>query len=235
MDQIVTTSSTDLIGIGLYTPAEAARLLAIPAARISRWLRGHDANEIHYAPLWTPQVACSDDALVLGFRDLLELRVASTFIEKGLSAQRVREAIRLARNMVADSHPLSTTRFRTDGRTVFLQIAEEDGRTSLIDLFRRQFAFKELIERSLTNVEYDEAGIPFKWWPTGKASSVVLDPTRSFGQPIEAETSVPVDALVAASLAEGSDQAAARAWDVPLRAVRRAVAFRRDMDLRLAA
>ena len=105
---------------------------------------------------------------------------------------------------------------------------EEDGQTKLIDLFRKQFAFRDILERSLTNLDYDEAGIPAIWWPLGRGKSVKIDPARSFGQPIEAETSVPVSALVAAATAEGSDKAAARAWDVPVGAIRRAMAFARD-------
>ena len=118
---------------------------------------------------------------------------------------------------------------------MFLQVLEEDGQTKLIDLFKKQFAFREIIEKSLTNLEYNEAGIPSLWWPLGRTSSVVIDPARSFGQPIEVETSIPASTLAAAARAEGSPQAAARAWSVPLRAVNRAVAFERNMALRKAA
>jgi uncharacterized protein (DUF433 family) len=147
----------------------------------------------------------------------------------------VRQAIELARELVDDERPLSTARFRTDGESIFLHVVEEDGQTRLIDLFRRQYAFQGIIERSLRNAEYDATGVPTRWWPLGKSKSVVIDPTRSFGQPIEVETSVPVEILAAAAAAEGSLEAAARAWDVPVRAVRRAVAFRREMELRKAA
>ncbi len=227
--------ATDLVGIGLYTPAEAGRLLRIAPAKISRWLRGHEVNGTRYEPLWQPQIDLGDDGIALGFRDLQEIRVAATFIEKGLSPQRVRQTIALAREVVGDARPLSTARFRSDGRTVFLQVVEADGQTKLIDLFRKQFAFRDIVERSLTNLDYDEAGIPAVWWPLGRGSSVKIDPARSFGQPIEAETSVPVDALVSAVEAEGSPEAAARVWDVPVRAMKRAMAFRRAFDLQAAA
>ena len=235
MGHIAQHETSGLVGIGLYTSAEAGRLLRISPTKISRWLRGHDANGKHYAPLWQSQVDLGDEGVFLGFRDLQEARVASTFIERGLSAQRVRQAIELARDLVGEARPLSTAKFRSDGRTVFLQVVEEDGQLKLIDLFRKQFAFRDIIERSLTNLDYDEAGIPSIWWPLGRAKSVMIDPARSFGQPIEAETSVPVDALVSAVEAEGTPEAAARVWDVPLRAVKRALAFRREMDMRQAA
>lgn len=214
-----------LIGIGLYTPAEAGRLLEVSPTKIARWLRGHDANGKRYERLWRPQVDSGDESLVLGFRDLMEVRVAASFIAQGLSPIRVRQAILLARDVVGVDHPLSTQAFRTDGRSIFLQVAEADGRSALIDLFQQQYAFRDIVESSLRHVDYGDDGAPASWWPLGRSGSVLIDPARSFGQPIESETSVPVSALVGAVRGEGSPEAAARAWDVPLRAIRRALAF----------
>ena len=235
VDQIVSRSSDTLIGIGLYTLAEAGRLVQVSPSKISRWLRGYDAHGQRYEPLWHSQVDLGEDGVFLGFRDLQEVRVAAAFIAKGLSPQRVRQAIGLARDLVDDERPLSTKRFRTDGRSIFLQVVEEDEQTKLIDLFKRQFAFREIIEQSLTNLEYDGDGAPSLWWPLGKSGSVVVDPTRSFGQPIEAETSIPTATLAAAAKAEGSQQGAAQVWGVPLRSVRRSVEFEQHVALRKAA
>ncbi len=38
----------DLLGIGLYTPSEAQRLLKIPAGKIGRWLKGHGIGNRRY-------------------------------------------------------------------------------------------------------------------------------------------------------------------------------------------
>ena len=235
MERVVSKPAENLIGIGLYTPAEAGRLVHVPPAKISRWLRGHESGGKCYDALWHPQVDLGEDGLFLGFLDLQEIRVAAAFIERGLSPQRLREAIDLARDLLSEERPLSTSRFRTDGKSVFLQVVEQDREPRLIDLFKGQFAFLSIIDRSLTNLDYDAAGIPILWWPLGRSRSVVIDPARSFGQPIEAETSVPAAVLAAAAEAEGSWQAAARVWSVPLRAVKRAVAFERQMSLRTAA
>ena len=214
-----------LVGVGIYSPAEAERLIGVPRGKIARWLRGHDVNGRHYERLWVPQIDLGDGHIYLGFHDLMEVRVADAFISRGLSAQAVRRAIELAREMVSTPRPLSTHRFRTDGRSVFLQMAQEDGPGDLIDLFKRQYAFREIVDPSLSNVEFDPEGLPARWWPNGKASGIVVDPTRSFGQPIDATTAVPAAALAAAAQAEGSVEAAARAWEVPVNTVRRAVNF----------
>lgn len=231
----MTHAPSSLVGVGLYTPAEAGHLLQIAPGKITRWLRGHQVKGSRYEALWQPLIDLGDEGIFLGFRDLMEVRVAAAFIRKGLTPQRVRRAIVLAREIINDERPLSTTRFRTDGLSVFLQVAEEDGSAKLIDLFERQYAFREVIEQSLKNIEFDQDGTPAKWWPLGRAASVVIDPARSFGAPIEQESAVPAEILAAAATAEGSLQKAARTWQVPVRAVRHAVAFQAELSRRNAA
>lgn len=234
MESPLADTVLNLVGIGLYTPAEAGRLIAVNPVKLTRWLRGHKIGSQYYEPLWTPEVDIGDERVYLSFRDMMEARVASALIERGISSQKVRRAISLAREMVGE-RPLSTTWLRTDGRSVFLQIAHEDGEEpSLIDLLKSQYAFRAIVEVSLRDVEFDGA-VPSMWWPRGKRAGIVIDPARAFGRPIEEETSVPIEVLVSAVQAEGSVDAAARAWQVPPRAIRRAITFQEDVTHRRAA
>lgn len=227
-------SHSPLIGIGLYAPAEAECLIGVPSAKLIRWLRGHRAHGKTYAPLWSPEVEINDDSTYLSFRDLLEARVAKNLLGQGLSPQKLRRAIELAQRVMGE-RPLSTTWLKTDGRSVFLQIVSEDGdEPRLLELFSNQYAFKQIVDQSLRDVEFKN-GLPQLWWPMGKQHGVVIDPLRSFGQPIEQETSVPVAILAQAAETEGSIEAAARAWAAPVRAIRRAVAFQSSLDRKKAA
>lgn len=217
----------DLIGIGLYTPTEASKLLGIRAGKIVRWLRGHEVEGRWYDRLWRPQIDLQDSKIYLGFRDLMEMRTAHAFMEAGVSAIMIRKAIEEARRFVDDERPLSTTKFKTDGRSIFLEIADESGDPKLLDLFKRQYAFKRIVESSLKGVEFDGIA-PSRWWPISKDRKILVDPQRSFGQPIEAETGIPTATLAAAVRAEGSVEAASRLWQVPAQAIKRAVRFEEE-------
>lgn len=227
-----------LIGVGLYTPAEAGRLLRVRAAKISRWLRGHEVSGRRYEPLWEPEVNLGDDRVYLGFRDLMEVRVADAFIKNGVSAIRVRSAVQLAREIIEQDHPLSTNRFMTAGREIFLQVIEtdEDGnqRERLLNLFRRQYEFKGILEPILRSVDFGEDGNPRLWWPAGRRTNIVVDPARSFGAPIDGDTSVPTSVLAAAAQGLGVAEVA-RAYEVPVASVRRSIEFEAAMEQRLAA
>ncbi|KAF0146174.1 MAG: MerR family transcriptional regulator [Nitrospirae bacterium] len=55
------------------------------------------------------------------FNDLIQLRVAKTLMDKGISLQKIRKAITyLKKNMPEIEKPLSELRFLTDGETIFV-------------------------------------------------------------------------------------------------------------------
>ncbi len=230
----------ELIGKGLYTPAEAGKLLHVSPLKIIRWLRGHSQNGKVYDPLWHPSISLGDEdeRVFLAFRDLMEVRVADAFIQLGISSFKVRAAIALATKVLGRDYPLSSDRFRTDGREIFLRIIEtdKDGREpeKLLNLFKKQFEFKNIIDPILKSVDFGEWGEPVRWWPEGKPGQIVLDPQRSFGQPIDAVSSVPTQVLSAAGTHLGIKQAAL-AYDVPETSVKRALAFEDSLNHRVAA
>jgi uncharacterized protein (DUF433 family) len=226
-----------LIGIGIYTPSEASRLLAIPAGKISRWLKGHSVGERKYKPLWSPEIIL-DNEVYLGFRDLMEIRVADAFIRMGLSAYQVRKSIEIAREYIGQSHPLSTNRFRTDGRDIFLQVIEADengvSKEQLLNLFRRQYEFKEVLEPLLKTVQFGSKGEPLIWWPKGRIGRIVIDPKRSFGQPIEETCSIPTSILNMSASNFGIEQTAS-VFDISEAAVSRASAYEASLHVKIAA
>jgi uncharacterized protein (DUF433 family) len=215
-----------LVGIGLYTTAEAARLTGVPSQRIIRWLRGHTIGDHEYARLWASQVNIGDSSVYLGFLDLVQIRVASAFINAGLSPHKVRKAIEYGSEIIHNDYPFASARFRTDGKTVILHVlreGEDDDR--LIDLFRSgQYVMHRIIEPSLKGLEFED-DFAARWWPLGRTRGIVIDPKRQFGQPIDNATGVPTVVLARAAKAEGSITKAARAFMVPANSVRRAIAF----------
>jgi uncharacterized protein (DUF433 family) len=231
-------SMENLIGVGLYTPVEAGRLLRVQPAKISRWLRGHDVKGKDYTALWTPEVDLGDGKVFLGFRDLMEVRVADAFIRHGVSAHRVRAAIAEARHLMQQDHPLSTNRFRTDGREIFLHIIETDSdgveRERLLNIFRKQYEFKGILDPLLKSVDFGSDGNPAAWWPAGRRLHVVVDPDRAFGAPIDSVSSVPT-AILANVAREIGVKETAQAYEVSELSVRHALDFEASMDQQRAA
>jgi len=231
MDTVLYQSN--LLGIGLYTPVEAQRLTTIPAVRIRHWLRGYNVKGRSYPSLIEGQIDLGDGKLYLGFRDLIELKTLDAFKRLGLSTQSLRRAISEAKVLTEDNHPLSTTKFKTDGKAIFVEVIRDEGETQLLDLFSKEYYFAKLIEKSLKHVDFEDA-VPVRWWPASRSKGIVIDPWRSFGQPIDDKTGVPTQVLAMAADAAGSFDKAARAWCIPVSTVRRAVEFEADLKKKAA-
>jgi uncharacterized protein (DUF433 family) len=232
----------DALGRGAYSAVESLRLLnfnrsGLPPARrvsrntVTRWLRGYshgEDNSRYSQPLWKPDYQNEDDQIELSFRDLIELRFVKTFRDLGIGLPTIRDCYRRAVEEVRDDRPFSTQRFRTDGKTIFLEITEKDHDGRLIDLKRRQQVFRTMIEPSLRDLEFDASAVS-RWYPLGtRQRSVIVDPSRSFGRPIVRQ-GVPTEVLAEAVKIDGSIEAVARFYEVPKADIRSALEFEEQL------
>ena len=113
MDALIAAAPQKLLGVGLYTAAEASGLTGIPSLRIRRWLTGYahgpSDGQGWPDPLWTPQLPRIGTDVALGFRDLMELKFVACFIAAGISLHSIRRALVIGRQMVGDERPFSRT------------------------------------------------------------------------------------------------------------------------------
>lgn len=228
-----------LLGAGLYTISEAARLVREEPRKVRRWLAGYSwryrDGRSYSGPLWHTQFENEDlpGGRVIGFRDLLELRVVRHFIAHGVDLRVIRATIEAASKDFGDAYPLSNRRFLTDGKRIFLQATAETGDTKLIDVLRKQYVMRPVINKSLyAGIDYDDNNNALRWYPEAKNKIVVLDPEVQFGTPIIVKVGVPTDTIYDAWRAEGKRSAVvARIYDITPAQVNAAVGF----EQRLAA
>jgi uncharacterized protein (DUF433 family) len=117
-----------------------------------------------------------------------------------------------------------TRRVQPDGRTIFLESAERHGTREILDLKHRQYVFRQVIERTFKDLDIEGDAV-VRWRPFNGKRSIVIDPNRSFGQPVASEFGVPTIALAEAVQAEGTVGDVARLFDVPASVIRDAVKF----------
>lgn len=227
----------EFLGLGFYSVADAARLLRMPALNIRRWLLGYTYSrngERHTVePLWVADLPIVENTLELSFRDLIELRFVNSFTKAGVGLKAIRTCLNYARVVVESDHPFLTSRFRTDGRTIYLESLSRSGDedSSLLDLRRHQYAFKKVIEQSFRDLDL-EADEVTRWRPFRGKDTIVVDPERSFGKPIATEYGVPTAALSDALAAEGSAERVAALYEVSIEAVRDAAKFESELAAR---
>lgn len=222
----------ELVGVGLYTINDAAKLLKSSPRTIRRWMKGYDYSKSgrkhHVEPLWQPDLVQAEDEIELSFRDLIELKFINAFTDSGLSMKTIRSCLDAARDCIQSDRPFSSGRFRTDGRRIFLQSADQLDDPILIDLKRRQFVFNTVVERTFKDLDLED-DIVTRWRPFRGKGSIVVDPTRSFGQPIASEFGVPTVVLSEAVAAEGSIARAAALYEVDRSVVADAVRYHEEL------
>ncbi len=223
-----------LVGTGLYSTYEAARLARVDLRSVRRWLHGGSRKTKNglcmTPPLWSLQYADDEEVdvrRVLGFKDLMELRVVARLVQQGVALRTVRAAIEMAREQIGP-YPLQSRRFLSDGKRIFMDTVGIGGQPSrLLDVQARQLVLDSVIRPSLFDgVEFDAGGNSLRWFPVPNARVIVLDPARCFGKPILARTNVETDTLFLSHRAEGGDtDFVSRIWRVTREEVMAAVAF----------
>lgn len=218
------------LDLGYYCVPEAARLLRVSAKSINRWLGGYsyrdkDGRAVTAQPLWLPEIPRFGSNLELSFRDLIELRFVTAFVSQGVGLNVIRRCLENARRILDEARPLATRKFRTDGRTIFLEALAQEGEDAngVIDLMDNQLAFREVIEPTFKDLDF-EGDLVARWRPHRGRKTIVLDPRRAFGAPILADYGIPTAALAAAANANGVE-GAARLFETTVPLVREALLF----------
>ena len=224
-------SCMELIGTGIYPLRQAARLVGVEPRAVRRWLQGYarryKGERVRSEPLWRTQLEGEDlPDEVIGFQDLLELRMVAAFVRHGVDLKVIRATVNAATQNFGASYPLTSKRFLTDGKRIFLEAIEATGEPKLLDVLRKQFVFSSIIKPSLyEGIDY-ESGSVRRWYPMASRKAIVLDPALQFGTPVLAQVGIPTDTIHAAFVAERGDKAmVARVFDITVRMVTSAVEF----------
>ncbi|WP_310820844.1 DUF433 domain-containing protein [Stratiformator vulcanicus] len=168
---------------------------------------------------------------IITFAELMELYFVNLFRREGVSMHTIRKAAKAAERRFGTKLPFSVKRFDTDGRAIFSTLCRfEDNKEIVEDLARAQLVFGEIIKPFFRKLEYGTQMIE-RYWPLEKSGRIVLDPERRFGQPIDAETGVPVDAILTALKAgHGQDEkAVAFEYEIPVEAVKAAIKYNKSL------
>lgn len=218
------------IGVGVYTVPEASKISHVSIGRVRRWCLGYSfraaVGRHKSPPVFTSSLPTIDGELALSFLDLQEIRFVDAFLRAGVKWKTLREAHEKVEQSLG-LYPFSRGNFVTDGKRIFQEfvprVAKSDG--VFVDLVSDQASFKRVVDPYIVDLVFAGDGQAAQWWPLGKSKTVVLDPQRSFGQPIVAREGVPTNILARAYRVERSFPRVARWYDVSERAVHDAVEY----------
>lgn len=111
-----------------------SRITGLSKRQIDYW------DRTHFIKPSVKEASGYGSVRLYSFSDLIQMRVARTLLEKGLSLQKIRKAVTyLKKNMPEVEKPLSELRFLTDGETIF--VITKDTKKIIDALRSGQFVF----------------------------------------------------------------------------------------------
>jgi len=229
-----------LLGVGLYTLPETARLLYVSRQKLRRWADGcpfvSGGEQRRAEPIIRRDLQALEGEPVLTFNDLLELYMIKLFREAGVSLQTIRAAAEAATQLYRTSHPFAIKQFETDGKHIFAALQEQGvegvARPVLLqDLRMSQMVMDSLARPFFRKIEYQEFQ-PLRYWPNGTEGHIVPDPRRAFGKPIDARSGVPTAALYEMARGGETVQSIADWYSVDCETVEEAITY--EMTLKAA-
>ncbi len=175
----------NLLGRGLYTFREAARLTGLKHTRVREWFRCR--------PLVHSDIAPVGHDFAMSFHDLIDVFVAGSLRDSGISMQAVRRVHERMQSDLGVLHPFCHQEFLADGKRIFVKYGDD----RLVDVLRHQGVFEQIIRPFLKKMDYDALTLLAQLWRIG--SGIVIDPQICFGAPVVESVSIPT-AILAASL-----------------------------------
>lgn len=225
---------TTYLGVGLYSYPMAAHILGVKSSTLRRWVTEYTDHAKAKRQLNRPIITryFSPEQRILSFLELVELHFVKLFRAEGVSMLTIRRASARAAQMFDTAYPFAVQRFDTDGKAVFASLISASGSTCLVeDLSRGQLAFERVVKPFFRRLDYFGDADALTLWPRERGGRVVLDPQRSLGKPMDAETGVLTSVLTDAVSADGGHSIleVANWYEVPIEAVEAAVAYERTL------
>lgn len=199
------------------TLTDASRHLGVPRGTFYRWARGYRRAE----PLL--HVLGTGSARPVTFIALAEGYALKTLREAGVRPNRIRPALRRLQAELGKEYVLTAPELATDGIDVLWDFARTRAGEGLIAADTGQHIIREIVKGRISYIEYDAQGDPRslqlpQWLP----SKVIVDVTRSDGQPIFASAGVRVSDVAAMIKAGETAEAVAEQFGLDVGDVRTA-------------
>ena len=191
--------------VPLYTVADAARIVGVPATTLAAWAQGYvrtfpNRPDVSGSPIVT-HLQSGKRQPTIPFVGLAEALVLAAVRKSGVPMQRIRPALQQLETVIGLEHALASRKLYTDGAELLFDYGEDHSGSDQAELVRNlvvvrngQRVFVEVIEAYLNRIEYGADGYArLIRVPAYEHAQVVADPTRAFGLPIFERGGVRVD------------------------------------------
>lgn len=200
---------TAVLGKGVYTVGEAARLTQLRPRRVREWFRGR-SNSKSRTPVFESDFEPVAGDFTISFLDLVDVYVAGQLREHGVSLRNVRRVYDRLGKELKTAHPFCRQELLTDGKIVLTRGLDAAGQEEITEVLTRQRFFPSILLPFLQRIDYDRMTVLAQRWNI--APGVVVDPRLCFGAPTIENAGMPTRILSAAYRANADDAERVGVW-----------------------
>ncbi len=208
---MVIPTPVDLLGLGLYSPKEAAFYARLPVSTVTRWLYGTRTRRAAIRP----QVQF-EEMRVVTFLDFIQtMAIRAIRLQHKVPLPKIRRAVELAQRELKVEYPFAM-KHRTFllGNELIIR-RDDDNYVQLSGKGAKNLVIKEVAEFYMIDLTFDPQGVARKYrafaW---RDYNIEMDPAVRFGEPIVKPSGYTARALWEAVQSEGSMRNAAEAYGV---------------------
>lgn len=210
--------------VPLYSYAEAARYVGMPASTFATWARGYERHPPGRPMVQQGPVITSLEPELRGgprvpFIGLVEANVVQAFRQTGLPLQRIRRAIRVLSEQGELEHALASKKLFSDGAEILYDYARTAGEPTLRLLTvvaSRQRVFHEVISDYLRRITFnDDMWAVSLILPVTSGAVLEVRPNVASGEPLFIHGGAPLSAVVSRSRAGEPLTSIAEDFEVP--------------------
>lgn len=208
------------IGQGVYTAADASRILKIPYPKANYWFKYYAKNRLSKSVDYIYHFEIKK-VIAVNFLTLIEMYVFYTLKEKGVKANKIIEAHTMMSQFLGTAYPFAKQDIFLDNRS--LLFGTED---SLVTADKHlQTVIVQVLKKFISKVQFNDDRIAKKYYPLGKDRSVVVNPENQFGQPIIDGTNILAETIYSLSRGGDSPEFIAKLYDITVNQVEDAIEY----------
>lgn len=205
------------LGTGVYSLRFASHFLKVPVQRIRRWAEGYTRKDAAGRRVAIPPILQREEYYqgIVTYSDLVEMFWIRAYDRANVNMHNTKLASQRLSKILSTPYPFAKKDMWARGRELITESL-----LGLEEASKGQLVF-EFASEDMEKIKPEES-----WWPMGLDGGVVMNPRIAFGAPIVDGTGIRTDVIYASFQSEPHSEKLVAAWyDVPVSAVRKAIAF----------
>lgn len=196
----MTKRATAKLGEGIYTAADAARILDIPYPKANYWFKFYARQKLSESVDYIYHFEIKN-IIAVNFLTLLEMNIFFKLKEKNFVTKDIIEIHRRMAEAFNTYYPFAHKTLYVEQFDAKVKRKKHQvffGDSGLFVHLDRdvQTTFPEIVMPLCEKITFDNKQLAKRYYPLGKDRTVVVDPQHQFGQPVIEGTNILTETLV---------------------------------------